>query len=183
MDWIFENLFLIIIIISGIVAFLGDSKKKQEEQKKEQSRPPNKQVPSRQRQQRSPQEMRTRQQTQRQTQRKREQPRAERQVYREGARPDISAGGIEEQQRKQMERMTNRYQTSSQEDVEDAKQNFKDLIVDRKDEADSPGKNEMKKRVSGNLDGKGLVNGIIMAEVLGPPRAKQPYRSIVQRRK
>ncbi|CEI84180.1 hypothetical protein BN997_04123 [Oceanobacillus oncorhynchi] len=179
MDWIFENLFLIIIIISGIVAFLGDSKKKQEEQKKEQSRPPNKQAPSRQRQQRSPQEMRTRQQTQR----KREQPRAERQVYREGARPDISAGGIEEQQRKQMERMTNRYQTSSQEDVEDAKQNFKDLIVDRKDEADSPGKNEMKKRVSGNLDGKGLVNGIIMAEVLGPPRAKQPYRSIVQRRK
>ncbi|MDM8099378.1 MULTISPECIES: hypothetical protein [Oceanobacillus] len=179
MDWIFENLFLIIIIISGIVAFLGDSKKKQEEQKKKQSTPPNKQTPSRQRQQRSPQEMRTRQQTQR----KREQPRAERQVYREGARPDVSAGGIEEQQRKQMERMTNRYQTSSQEDVKDAKQNFKDLIVDRKGEADSPGKNEMKKRVSGNLDGKGLVNGIIMAEVLGPPRAKQPYRSIVQRRK
>ncbi|MFD1412809.1 hypothetical protein [Oceanobacillus jeddahense] len=179
MDWIFENLFLIIIIISGIVAFLGDSKKKQEEQKKKQSTPPKNQTSSRPNQQRSPQEMRTGQQTQR----KREQPRAERQVYREGERPDISAGGIEEQQRKQMERMTNRYQTASQEDVEDAKQNFKDLIVDRKDEGDNPGKNEMKKRVSGNLDGKGLVNGVIMAEVLGPPRAKQPYRSIVQRRK
>ncbi|GGP12660.1 hypothetical protein [Oceanobacillus neutriphilus] len=178
MDWIFDNLFLVIIIISGLITFLGDSKRRQEEQKKKQSTPPQNQTQTRQRQQRSPQEMRTRQQTQR----KREQPRAERQVYREGARPDISAGSIEEQQKKQMERLANRYQTSSQ-DLENAEQKFKDLMVNRNVEEVNPGKREMKRRISGNLDGKGLVNGIIMAEVLGSPRAKQPYRSIVQKRK
>lgn len=179
MGWILDNLFLVIIIISGLITFLGDSKRKQEEQKKKQSTPPKNQTQSRQRKQRSPQEMRTRQQTQR----KREQPRAERQVYREGARPDISAGSIEDQQKKQMERLANRYQTSAQQDIENAEQKFKDLIVDRNVEEENPGKREMKRRVSGNLDGKGLVNGIIMSEVLGSPRAKQPYRSIVQKRK
>lgn len=179
MDWIFDNLFLVIIIISGLITFLSDSKRKQEEQKKKQSTPPQNQTQSRQRQQRSQQEMKTRQQTHR----RKEQPRAERQVYRERTRPDISAGSIEEQQKKQMERLANRYQTSSRDDIESAEQKFKDLIVDRNVEEENPGKREMKRRVSRNLDGKGLVNGIIMAEVLGSSRAKQPYRSIVQKRK
>ncbi len=82
-----------------------------------------------------------------------------------------------------MERLANRYQTSAQQDIENAEQKFKDLIVDRNVEEENPGKREMKRRVSGNLDGKGLVNGIIMSEVLGSPRAKQPYRSIVQKKK
>lgn len=34
MGWILDNLFLVIIIISGLITFLGDSKRKQEEQKK-----------------------------------------------------------------------------------------------------------------------------------------------------
>ncbi|WP_152656252.1 hypothetical protein [Oceanobacillus sp. CFH 90083] len=177
MDWIFENLFLVIIIISGLIAFLGDSKKKQEEQKKKQSTPPNNPTQARQRQQ--PAAQRTRQQSTR----TREQPRAERRVYREGERPDISAGSMEEQQKKQMERLADRYRTSSQKDMENVEQRFKDLMIDRKGEEDNPGKAEMKKRVSGNLDGRGLVNGIIMAEVLGSPRAKKPYQSIIQRRK
>ncbi|GIO23096.1 hypothetical protein [Oceanobacillus sp. J11TS1] len=181
MDWIFDNLFIIAIIISGIVAFLGDSKKKEDENRKKQSTPPNKQAQSRQRQQRSPQETRTR--TRQPTQRNREQPRAERHVYRERNRPDISAGNIQEQQKEQMERLANRYQTASQGDSENIEHTFKDLIVERNAEEENPGKQEMKKRVSQNLDGKGLVNGIIMAEVLGSPRAKKPYRSIVQRRK
>lgn len=182
MGWILDNLYLVIIIVFGIISFLSNSGKKQEEQEKKQSRPPNNPTQTRQRQQRSSSQGAGTQQ-QAQTQRKREQPRAQRQVYKEGERPDISAGSIEEQQKKQMERMANRYQTSSQENLEDVEQNFNDLKVDRKSEENAPGRTEMKKRVSGNLDGKGLVNGIIMAEVLGSPRAKKPYRSIVQRRK
>ncbi|MFD1066359.1 hypothetical protein [Oceanobacillus locisalsi] len=184
MDWIFDNLYLVIIILFGIISFLSSSGKKEEEQKKKQSTPPNNPTQTRQRQQQSSsQGAGTQQQSQVQRQRQREQPRAQRQVYQEGERPDISAGSIEEQQQKQMERMADRYQTSSQEDLEDAEQNFKGLKVERKSEENAPGRAEMKRRVSGNLEGKGLVNGIIMAEVLGSPRAKKPYRSIIQKRK
>ncbi|WP_077327053.1 hypothetical protein [Virgibacillus siamensis] len=42
---------------------------------------------------------------------------------------------------------------------------------------------EFKKRISNNLNKKGLVNGIIMAEILGKPRAMQPYRSIISKRR
>lgn len=178
MGWIFDNLFIVMIIISGIVAFLGDSKKKQEEQKKKQSAPPNKPAQPRQRQRRAAEETISRQQTQR----KREQPRAERKIYREEARPEMTNRSIEEQQQEQMERLANRYQTASQGDIENLDHTFKDLIVERKEEKANPGKREMQKRVSQNLDGKGLVNGIIMAEVLGSPRAKKPYKSILQKR-
>lgn len=176
MDWIFDNMFLVIIIISGIISVLSGGKKNEEAKKKRQSTPP----------QNRPQQ---RQQTAKSTmshqpsRNKRVQPRAERQIYREESRPDISAGSVEEQQKEQMERLRSRYQTASRGDLEDLADKFKDLVVERQNEEESLGKREMKKRVSGNLDGKGLVNGIIMAEVLGAPRAKKPYRNAIQARK
>src|SRR5690625_2236794 len=36
-----------------------------------------------------------------------------------------------------------------------------------------------KKRIRKNLTKKGLINGIIMSEVLGPPRARKPYQNIL----
>ncbi|MEN1969360.1 hypothetical protein WMZ97_14945 [Lentibacillus sp. N15] len=44
-------------------------------------------------------------------------------------------------------------------------------------------KTAMKNQVRKNLNRKGLVDGIVMAEVLGPPRARKPYRSITSQRK
>lgn len=44
-------------------------------------------------------------------------------------------------------------------------------------------KNKMKRRVGKNLSKDGLVNAVIMSEVLGPPRATKPYRSIVEERR
>ncbi|ASN05191.1 hypothetical protein [Virgibacillus necropolis] len=43
--------------------------------------------------------------------------------------------------------------------------------------------NRMRKQISNNLSKQGLVNGIIMSEVLGPPRAKRPYRSVLTERR
>ncbi|WP_404453054.1 hypothetical protein LG329_02755 [Virgibacillus necropolis] len=47
----------------------------------------------------------------------------------------------------------------------------------------SSNNNQMKKQIKGNLSKQGLVSGIIMSEVLGPPRAKKPYRSVLTDRR
>ncbi|WP_430785184.1 hypothetical protein VBD025_10460 [Virgibacillus flavescens] len=48
----------------------------------------------------------------------------------------------------------------------------------------TPKNSHLKKQISHNLTKQGLLNGIIMNEVLGPPRATKPYKSVTgQRRK
>ncbi|WP_174613848.1 hypothetical protein [Virgibacillus ihumii] len=42
---------------------------------------------------------------------------------------------------------------------------------------------QFKKRVRSNLNKKGLVNGIIMSEVLGKPRAMKPYNSVSSKKR
>lgn len=46
-----------------------------------------------------------------------------------------------------------------------------------------PHQHEFKKEIKGKLNRKELIDSIIMAEVLGPPRSKKPYSSIVNRKK
>lgn len=43
--------------------------------------------------------------------------------------------------------------------------------------------NQFKKDMKRNLTKQGLVDSIVMAEVLGAPRARKPYRSIIYERK
>lgn len=167
MGWILENLFLIFIIVSGIIAVLGDNKKKdQGEQQKRQTPPP------------SPRQSNSAPRT---TQR---QPRAERQVYTEEKRPDISAGSgsIQEQQQEQMERLANKFRSQVQ-NLENVEQkDISSLLTTRKQESQGISQEDLKRRVSNNFNAEGLVNGIIMSEVLGSPRAKKPYRSVVRDR-
>ncbi|WP_419893777.1 hypothetical protein [Oceanobacillus kimchii] len=162
MDWIFENLFLVFVIISGIIAVLGDGKKKNQEEQKRKT-PPQKQSNS----------------APRTTQR---QPRAEREVYAEQKRPTISAGNIQEQQQEQMKRIANKYsaQVQNVEDLE--KKDTSTILPTNKNENQGISQQEMKRRVTSNLSAEGLVNGIIMSEVLGSPRAKKPYRSVIRDR-
>lgn len=162
MDWIFENLFLVFVIISGIIAVLGDGKKKNQEEQKRKT-PPQKQSNS----------------APRTTQR---QPRAERKVYTEQERPTMSAGNIQEQQQEQMKRIANKYSAQVQ-NVEDLdKKDTSTVLPANKDDNQGISQQEMKRRVTSNLSAEGLVNGVIMSEVLGSPRAKKPYRSVVRDR-
>lgn len=41
----------------------------------------------------------------------------------------------------------------------------------------------MKRQIKSNLSKQGLVNGVIMSEVLGSPRATKPYRSVITERR
>lgn len=56
-------------------------------------------------------------------------------------------------------------------------------IKQRKLTPDSKKNSVMRKQISRNLTKQGLVNGIIMNEVIGPPRAMKPYRSITEQRR
>ncbi|HEX6593095.1 MAG TPA: hypothetical protein VF095_00710 [Bacillota bacterium] len=41
---------------------------------------------------------------------------------------------------------------------------------------------KLKKQLQRNLEKKEWINGIIMAEILGPPRARKPYESVITER-
>ncbi|WP_164668571.1 hypothetical protein [Virgibacillus doumboii] len=96
----------------------------------------------------------------------------------------LNTASIEEQQEEQRNRLAERMQTPTHKAIpggeHDAligntiKEPEKDLSAEQK---------RLRRRIKTNLNQKGLVNGIIMSEVLGPPRANKPYRSIVSQRR
>ncbi len=93
---------------------------------------------------------------------------------------------IEEQQKEQRERLADRMNTETQKAIEERKH---DAILNENDNINqsdnelSVEQKRFKRRIKNNLNQKGLVNGVIMAEVLGSPRAKKPYQSIVRQRR
>ncbi|MGP4107230.1 hypothetical protein [Virgibacillus sp. L01] len=93
---------------------------------------------------------------------------------------------IEEQQQEQRERLADRMNTATQKAIEERKH---DAIINENDNINQTGnklsveQKRFKRRIKNNLNQQGLVNGVIMAEVLGSPRAKEPYQSIVKQRR
>ncbi|GGA68667.1 hypothetical protein [Ornithinibacillus halotolerans] len=107
-----------------------------------------------------------------------------------------------EQQKQQMEELKQRVQGRSSSDMITSVSSSNDLtgkditeldmsigpaITDAIRHQTSTKLNEkqeaFKKDVQTGLTYKGLVQGVIMSEVLGPPRARKPYRSVIQERK
>jgi len=95
----------------------------------------------------------------------------------------IPADSIEEQQYEQRKQLAERMNTMEYRDT----QSEHDAISHH--HTRKPGSNlsseerRLKKRMNNNLTRTGLINGIIMSEVLGQPRAVRPYRNIVAQRK
>ncbi|MBT2214503.1 hypothetical protein F3157_00290 [Virgibacillus dakarensis] len=89
---------------------------------------------------------------------------------------------IEEQRDNQIEQLAEQINTSTR---EMQKKLSHDAIIGntlRQPKNIDYQKAAMKKQVRKNLTRKGLVDGIIMAEVLGPPRSRKPYRSVISER-
>ncbi|RKQ37827.1 hypothetical protein [Oceanobacillus halophilus] len=161
LEAIFSNFFIILIIISGIIGFFRNNSG--EEQKKKQTMHPKPtQTPSgpSSRQPRRPEPM------------KKEEP-----------KPSIS---IENQQQDQMERLAGRFNMTTKQSMDAISQNRignEDTLLESKSKNNlSKEKAELKKEIGSNLTGKGLVQGIIMSEVLGAPRGRKPYRSVIRER-
>lgn len=163
MEWIFDNFFIVIIIISAILGFF---KNNDEQNKKQEKKKP---VPSR------PRTV--------QPERKR-QPRAESKVFREEPREKrLTISSVEEQQKAQIERLASKYKGKVASEIDDfGKQVITESLLNEPEKDPSVNREKMKKQVVSNLSAKGLVNGIIMSEVLGPPRAKKSYQNILKDR-
>lgn len=163
-EFIFSNLFLVIVILSGIFSMFNKNK---EEKKRNSNRPKPAQTPSRKMKEKQPpirtQERRTR-------------------SYETKPEP-VQMKSVEDQQQEQMERLRERFTTSVNETVENM--NSSD-IAKSKARLNSLAKKETSfqknPQVELNLNQKSVLQGIMMSEVIGTPRARKPYRSIIQER-
>lgn len=165
MDVIFDlfealaaNSYIIFIIIAGIIGFLKNSSNKQKE---EQQKRPNKPLRPR-------------------TASAGGEPKQK--VYGDNEADHVYTTSIEKKQNEQMEQLANRYRAMGDQSMEDLEHSaFNDL---RKSEIDiNQKRSQLKSEIGSNLRGKRLINGIIMSEVLGPPRAQRPYQSVVSQRR
>src|SRR5690606_32233886 len=96
---------------------------------------------------------------------------------------------VEEQQTLQMEKVTQRMNTSTSDSIDSSSQQDLCIVPAIQDSSrhhtlhsKNVNKEKFKKDVKTSLNHKGLVNGIIMSEVLGPPRARKPFRSVIAER-
>ncbi|GGJ83379.1 hypothetical protein GCM10007063_02350 [Lentibacillus kapialis] len=95
----------------------------------------------------------------------------------------VSASSIEEQQDEQRKQLAERMNTTKHQYTEQEH----DAIIShktRKSDTDLTDQQlKLRKNMNNNLTRSGLINGVIMSEVLGQSRAVKPYRSIITQRK
>ncbi|WP_163970038.1 hypothetical protein [Oceanobacillus halotolerans] len=173
LEAIFSNFFIIIVIIAGLLGFLRDNAakgNKKQEQRPRQQRP----SPTRQ-----PRPSRT--------------PSGPTQAKKVDSSPvdssrQIQSTSIEQQREDQMKRLADQIQTEGKQDLDEKVQNeaIQDIMQTNEDKRQKQQLTEeqfqLKQQIKHNLTKKGLVNGIVMAEVLGPPRSRKPYQSIIHER-
>lgn len=162
-EGLFSNFYIVIVIIAGIIGlFKSNTEKQKQEQRKTQTNPRPTATPSGANQ-RKPERVRATRAEQQQT---------------------ISMKTIEEQQEEQMKRLAGKYNANAKQAVDTSHTAFKGENSLREPEKHtSENHNQLKKQMRNNLGRKGLINGIIMAEVIGSPRAKKPYRSVIDERR
>ncbi|WP_156291107.1 hypothetical protein [Oceanobacillus salinisoli] len=163
LEAIFSNFFLILIILSGIIGFFrNNANNAREEQKEKQlNRPkPASTPPSHKKRPENP--------------------------SRTGNRPDpATTVSMEKQQQEQMERLADQLKTTTRDTIKNISEQYntsEETILQPKNNLTKE-QAQLKKEINTSLNQKGLIQGIIMSEVLGAPRGRKPYRSVIEERK
>jgi len=194
LDFIFDNLFIVIIIVVGLFNFLSSmGKKKQNEnssqkQTQHQNNKPSTPRPIERRMESASERMEERIEN---VGRKMEE-KLEEYSQRLEPKSDTKQQTIAEQQKAQYERLKRNVKKvmSGHEhkryNTEEHKANLKDAPP--VEHAPSIQKRNKPKEINGlhledKLTPRGLIDSVIMAEVLGPPRAHDPYQSVASKRK
>lgn len=171
LEAIFGNFMIVLIIIGGIVGFLKDKSNKGKQQQEQQSeksyRAPRPTSPPSDRGYQPSRNMPV-ESTQRQQ------------------RPSVTNSvSIEERQAEQLKQLAGRMVTDTKQTLEELphKANIGSSVKRSKPTVNSGRHQDFKKQIKGNLTRNGLVDSVVMAEVLGPPRATKPYRSVIQERR
>ncbi|MEJ8776560.1 hypothetical protein [Pseudogracilibacillus sp. ICA-222130] len=180
-EFIFGNLFFVIIIVAAIINFFNSAKKEEEkkrrQQQQRQQRRTNQSEQSRQKEQKE-RKMPTFSELQDQLKEQfdqfiePEEKKAPQEKERQSTvRADYATetlDSIEDQRQKKYERLRAQYQ--SQSSKEDIKEDLSTLLGSKK-----AATQDVSIAIEKKLTREGIVEGIIMAEVLGPPRALKPY--------
>jgi len=169
-EFIMNNLFLIVVIVSAIFGFFSNQQKEEEKNQRKQphrspARPTQRPVPANRTESKG-------------------QPLGR--MNTEKAEIEEAMDSIGEQQQRQMEELAQNLNTQAQEAVNEVRNvpgELSDILKEAEIKSLEQERTRLKKQVQGQLKGKRLMNGIIMSEVLGPPRAIKPYRSVVEERR
>lgn len=171
-ELITENLFLVIIIVSAILSMFSRNKEEQKKQQQTQTK----------RTQPRPQTVQSK--TQKSTSDRSRKPVKRHTTHRdaESNYDELESGSsatIAAQQQAQMENLERRYGiASSNISADDLARNNLDLGETLKPlDVLTEDQEKLKRNLRSNLKDKGLINGIIMAEVLGKPRSLNPFQS------
>lgn len=172
LEAIFGNFMIVIVIIGAIISFLKDKTDK-EKQKQQQSntpyRKPNpKPVPSA---------------SDYQAKRNHPSPSVQKQTIPKPTSVDTKS--IEEQQANQLKKLVDRIDTGSDQTLSglqlEALNNYAQIGSQLKNKKSQH--QPLQKRLKRNLSRDGLVDSVIMAEVLGPPRAVKSFRTDAKERR
>lgn len=165
---VFRNPFLLILLVGGIFSLLKgkpeeDAKEEQSQRREAPTFPETFPLPY-------------------------EREQADQQFEVESSEYSIDSLSIEEQREQQMQQLTAQYSMNDHKDEEEhSGLQDKAKLADLRREMDvqkikAPYNKKFKKEFTKSLTKKGLVNSVIMAEVLGSPRALKPYQSVPSRR-
>lgn len=180
-DIIFANPLFLIIIIGGLFSLFKGKGQEEEKQKQEQQQ--------KQQQQQRQQQQRQRQQTRQPTERPR--PVVAKQTHAERTRTapqeEMSVPhqlSVEEQRAEQMKQFAGNLDLEAHSGLKDRPKVADEKRQEEIQSLTSKYKHKkFKKDFENSLSSKGLINSIVMAEVLGEPRAKNPYQSVISKRK
>lgn len=160
-DLIYDNLFFVIILLIGLINLLGGSKS---DKKQNRERPQRRQV--------SPAERKTQPAT-RKIEQKSRMTRAE---QLEAEKKELETKSIEQQRQEQFERLKQQFQSSytldEMEQINIESQNENQLSKSDS----SPRQKELESvelKLENRFTREGLIESVIMAEVLGPPKARK----------
>jgi len=182
-DFIFSNFIIVLIIIGGLAKLFGGDN--QEQQKKQTNR--------------TPRPVETRKQAPL-PQGKMEKPNRQGRAKSETSSSPMGETGsigevisVEDQQQKQLEQLAGKMQNETVQSFDDLPnqidyehQSFSSMhskTASPSLQDNNKYKKEVKKQIKKRLSRKGLTESIIMAEVLGPPRARKPYKSVIDERR
>lgn len=180
-EFIFSNFIIILIILGGIAKLFGYDKKEEEQKRKTSKK--RKTITNKQQVPKTTSQTR---ETHRQT--------------KPGSNTSpssipTSTASIGEQQQKQLEQLAGKMKAVGDQTFEELSEK---VPVDRDVEhhaiphhkmklnernfVHNKNKTEVKRQMKKRITKNGLAESIIMAEILGPPRARKPYKSIITER-
>ncbi|HLR72185.1 MAG TPA: hypothetical protein VK085_12245 [Pseudogracilibacillus sp.] len=160
-EFIFANFFIVIIIVAAIINFFNKANKQEKKQERRRQVPKRQHIPD-VRKENIPRAERTVQQAQKQIDRTKE----------------SVTKSVDEQRQEQFDRLRRQYQTVA-DDKEHVEQKSRRSNMERQHAYQE----QVDVKLEDRFTAKGLIEGVIMAEVLGPPRGLKPYKNIVSQRK